>query len=287
MQKNTIIISTSLVLLGALLIYNNSQDTTKETENPKQAENINLVAKTKKTEETVPLVITPEILAIPQEQEPIIAIQEETIKETPQKKYTLSRLPDNMSIAEKKQRFNELLIPAVTSVYNELEKQYKEVQNLISTQADNKKIQELMKIYNASDEQDLLKRLRPHPKSITLAQSAMQTGWLTSRFTFIASNFFGIWSFDENEPRIQARETRDGKAIYVKKYASIEESVKDYYKLLGTSPLFEEFREQRMKTNDPFVLIQSLDKYYKDGDDYTKVLSGLIKYNKFDKYDKE
>lgn len=286
MQKNTLIIGSSLVLVTAVVIYNTSS--VEVTENKQISPH----------KETKTLRIIPQIKQIEQKIHPI-----ETFKKSPevkaninskfkikeekfQSKYKLSILPENMSIQEKKRRFKELLIPAVNAVYANLEKEYNEVKKLLKNNQDKKKIQILIKTYQAKDTTDLLQRIKPHPKSIALAQSVMQSGWATSRFTLMANNLFGIWSFDENEPRVLAHETRDGKAIYVKRYTSLQESIEDYYFLLATSPLFEEFREQKMKTDDPTILIQSLSKYYKDGDNFTKGLTELITYNKFEDYDK-
>jgi Bax protein len=47
-----------------------------------------------------------------------------------------------------------------------------------------------------------------------------------------AKNIFGMWSVDPNEPRIAASEMRSGtRTIWFKKFATIEESVREYYKL--------------------------------------------------------
>lgn len=278
MNKNKIILASSFVLLSAILVYTNFQEDEQAVAVIKAPEPVKIISK----------VQTPKIIQTTQKDK--LATEEKapapsTTKkkqEIFQTKYKLSILPENMDVKEKKQRFNELLIPAVSDVYADLEKQYHEAKSLLKDGNDSEKIKSLMKTYNAADSQDLLKRLKPHPKSIAIAQAAIQSGWATSRFTLRANNIFGVWSFDENEPRVQASEDE---AIYVKKYASLNESVRDYYKLLATSPLFEEFREEKMKTNDPYTLIKSLDKYYKEGDDYATGLNELIKYNELEKYD--
>lgn len=282
MKKNTIIISSSLALLTVALLYSTLGSGEEEPavveKNPQPTQAV--LKEEPKPIETVEKIEPAKV------QESIVVKKVEEKKKIPATQYTLSSLPENMSIQEKKQRFNELLLPAIDKVYTKLENQYNETKLLIEQEKDKEKVQTLMKSYQAKDEQDLLQRLKPHPQSVAIAQSAMQSGWATSRFTLIANNLFGVWSFDPNEPRVQANEKRDGEAIFVKKYASLQASIEDYYKLLATSPLFEEFREQKMKTNDPYILIESLDKYYKEGDDFATGLNELIKYNKLEKYDK-
>ena len=280
MQKTTLIIGSSFLSLAAVFVlYNNSQEDTinQKIQNPK------LITETP--------TVKPPIL-IEKETEEVKKIQstihiEETSKvDKLLSKYNISILPENMNVQEKKQRFKELLVPAIDDVYMSLEKQYLQVKRMVENETDTDAINTLIKEYNAKDAQDLLARLKPHPKSIAMAQAAMQSGWATSRFTLNANNLFGVWSFDENEPRVQAHETRDGEAVYVKRYESLKASVEGYYKLLATSPLFEEFREEKMTTNDSSTLIKSLDKYYKKGDDYAKGLVELIKFNKLEDYDK-
>ena len=284
MKKNKIILASSFVLLSAILVYVSVQKDEKISVVIEEPESVKILSQAK-TLEAVKTIEEDKVIV---EKTPSLRPEVKKKKEKFQTKYKLSVLPENMSVQEKKQRFNELLIPAVNHVYANLQKQYNEVKSLVENGQNNKKIKSLIKDYNAVNAQDLLTRLKPHPKSIAIAQAAIQSGWATSRFTLIANNIFGVWSFDENEPRVQANEVRDNKdeAIYVKRYASLNESVQDYYRLLATSPLFEEFRQAKMKTNDPYTLIQSLDKYYKEGDDYATGLNELIKYNELEKYDK-
>ena len=280
MKKNKIILAGSFVLLSTMLVYTVFQEDEEKITVIKEPKSVQIISKVE------PVQTTQEDKVVVEKIPPVVA-EVKKKKEKFQTKYTLSILPENMSVQEKKQRFNELIIPAVNNVYTNLQKQYDEVKLLVENKKDNKKIQSLIKDYNALNAQDLLTRLKPHPQSIAIAQAAIQSGWATSRFTLTANNLFGVWSFDENEPRVQANEVRDNndEAIYVKRYTSLNESVQDYYKLLATSPLFEEFREAKMKTNDPYTLIQSLDKYYKEGDDYATGLNELIKYNELKKYD--
>jgi len=187
-----------------------------------------------------------------------------------------------ISIKAKKDRFYKLIIPAVNQVHSELLTQY----NLILKDINSTKTQELKKIYKVETTQELLEALKPHPKSITLAQAAMESGWATSRFFLEANNIFGMWSSNKNEPRIPAKEKRAGKkTIWLKKFKTIEDSVRAYYKLLATARAYKTFRQTRFKTNDPYVIVKKLDKYSELGDEYTKKLIQVIKYNKLTNYD--
>jgi len=206
---------------------------------------------------------------------------------TQQKAYTASVVPKHMSVQEKKQRFFALLVPAVDKVYKELEKQYEETKELLKKDPKNPKIEALMKSYHAKDSQDLLMRLKPHPRSIALAQSAMESAWGTSRFMRVANNIFGVWSFNKHEPRVAAAKKRGNKTIYVKKYASITDSVRDYYKILATKKAFKEFRKHKMQTDDPYTLVKYLNHYSERGAAYGKELASMIRHNKLTKYDKD
>ena len=201
------------------------------------------------------------------------------------KHYNVSSIPNNMSVEEKKQRFFSLLVPAVNRIYKELETKYLAAKELVNKDPKNYKIKTLMKEYSAKNPQDLLVRMKPHPRSITLAQAAMESAWGTSRFLRVANNVFGVWSFNKNEPRVPAGKKRGNKTIYIKKYSSISDSIRDYYKILATGKVFNDFRTQKMKTNDPYILVKHLDKYSERGAEYGKELTSMIRYNKLTKYD--
>ncbi|MEA1956595.1 MAG: glucosaminidase domain-containing protein [Campylobacterota bacterium] len=191
----------------------------------------------------------------------------------------------SLSVKEKKQIFLNLLVPAVDEVYLELQNQYDEIKVMIDKDENNPKINRLMKSYSAKDKQDLLVRIKPHPKSVAIAQAAMESGWATSRFTKVANNIFGVWSFNKNEPRVPASQKRGSKTIYIKKYSTISDSIRDYYKVLASGKAFKEFRKQKMISDNPYELVKRLDKYSEKGAEYGKELAAMIKYNKFYRID--
>ncbi|MFO7830937.1 MAG: glucosaminidase domain-containing protein [Desulfuromonadaceae bacterium] len=190
-----------------------------------------------------------------------------------------------VSVSAKKERFLEQMVPVVEQVYNDLQKRYEKVRALLERGGKNDSIAELKREYKADTDAELLQALKPHPPSVALAQAAMESAWGTSRFFTEANNVFGVWSFNANEPRIAAGERRGDKTIWVRKYDSLEESVRDYYRLLGRSSTFEEFRELRMHSTDPHALVKKLHRYSEKKHAYGEELSAVIRYNKFTRFD--
>lgn len=164
--------------------------------------------------------------------------------------------------------------------------QYKNIEKDIKAEKNTKKIEKLKVEYQVASNDDLLKALKPHPQSIALAQAAMESSWATSRFFVKANNIFGMWSVNKNEPRIAANEKRDGtKTIWLRKFASVEDSVRSYYKLMARGKAYKEFRSLKMQTNNPHELVKKLDKYSEIGAAYGKELSQVIRFNKLIQYD--
>lgn len=192
-----------------------------------------------------------------------------------------------MTVQEKKERFRSLVVPSVNEVYADLMEQYQEVSESIQSGDDNDKIEALRIEYRASNNEELLVALKPHPKSIALAQAAMESSWATSHFFTKANNLFGVWSFNKNEPRIAAGERRKDTIVWLKKYPSIKASIRDYYRTIARGYAFSEFRKLKMETSDPYELVKKLDRYSENGDEYIKQLTSIIQYNKFYTYDQQ
>ncbi len=194
----------------------------------------------------------------------------------------------NLDVKTKKKKFFNMMLPAILISKADLDKNYKKVEKLSKAeninQQDEKWISDLKKRYRADNSYELLSRMHTHPNSIVLAQSAIETGWGTSRFFVQAMNAFGVWSYNKNEPRIKAKESRKGKAIYVKKYSSLNHTIDDYFVTLGRGP-YKKFRQQRMKVNNPLTLIKYLDQYSEIREKYVKRLRSVINYNKLQRFD--
>ena len=127
---------------------------------------------------------------------------------------TVSKTPTTISVSAKKNRFYALILPPVNKVYEELYTQYIDIKNNIDNPNYQEKIAQLKKKYRANTDEELLMALKPHPRSIAIAQAAMESAWGTSRFFKEANNIFGMWSTSAKEQRIAANEQRGGKRIY-------------------------------------------------------------------------
>ncbi len=196
----------------------------------------------------------------------------------------------NLDVKEKKQKFISMILPAILVAKINLLDIQNNVKELIkqdTSKLSNKNkiyLSNLLAKYKAKSFDQLLLRLNTHPNSIVLAQSAIESGWGTSRFFLEANNIFGIWSFNKNDDRIQAKSHRNGKATYLKKYSNLSTSIQDYFVTIGRGP-YNDFRIQRTKTNNPYKLVTYLLSYSELGEEYVKQLQLVIKKNNLTKYD--
>ena len=191
------------------------------------------------------------------------------------------------TVSQKKKDFYALMVTPLNEVYEELEIQYNEVKALIDAGTENERIERLKKKYKVDTNQKLLYALKPHPKSIAIAQGAMESAWGTSRFYEVAYNIFGVWSFNKNDKRVAAGETRGTKTIWLKKYDSAKESIEDYYLTMSRSSAFKAFKKlnHEQEHQNPYLLVKKLDRYSEKGALYGKELASMISYNDFTKYD--
>lgn len=194
-----------------------------------------------------------------------------------------------LEVSTKKQKFFDMILPAVLISKERLEERRErlaEIEAMATPDtASGVWLQEQLKRYKAKNIKQLKVKLADHPTSIILAQAALETGWGTSRFFLEGNNIFGVWSFNPKEPRMRASQTRDGKPIYVKRYGSLIEAVDDYFVTIARGGPYREFRKARLQTQDPLELIKHLNYYSEIGDEYVSRLRSLINRNKMARFD--
>jgi len=203
--------------------------------------------------------------------------------------YTRVSTLATLEVSTKKQKFFDMILPAVLISKQRLEERrarLAEIETMVTPDADSEIwLQEQLKRYKAKDIKQLKVKLAEHPTSIILAQAALETGWGTSRFFLEGNNIFGVWSFNPKEPRMRASQTREGKPIYVKRYGSLIEAVDDYFVTIARGGPYREFRKARLQTRDPLELIKHLNYYSEIGDEYVSRLRSLINRNKMARFD--
>lgn len=222
----------------------------------------------------------------PHRKSDIISIQNQMVQPII---YTKSIKLTEMSIENKKQTFINMMIPSILVAKHRIKEERKKVLKLLRQEHISKKddlwLRKKRYIFKASTVDELYERMELHPTSIVIAQAIIESGWGTSRFFEQANNVFGIWSFNEHEKRIAASKKRGDKTIYLKKYKDVEQSISDYFLLLSTKDAYKEFREKRLESQDPFILIEQLGKYSELGEAYIENLKNTIEENQLLAYD--
>jgi len=201
---------------------------------------------------------------------------------------TLSELDKD----EKKRIFLDIMIPSILMAEEKIKLKQDSViqikQKAIEgdlNHQDSIFLKRVTKEYRTDSLQYIVESLHSHPLSITLAQAAIESGWGTSRFCQEANNVFGIWSYNASEKRVRANNARGGKAIYLRKYDSVFESVYNYLETISRVHSYNKFRKARTKSDNSYQLIWYLSNYSERRYEYVKYLRDVIEHNQLDRYD--
>lgn len=200
---------------------------------------------------------------------------------------------NNFPDTHRKERYIETLLPAILVVRFNLLNEKARTETLLAkirdkdrlSQADSAFINSMYVKYKTESLKEISQKQHLHPTSIVIAQSILETGWGNSRFFLKGNNAFGIWSYNKLDNRMPASANRDGVVIYLKKYENIAQSVEDYFLTLANSWAFDEFREKRSYSENPYELIWYLNKYSELRNDYVRKVGEIIVQNNLTRYD--
>jgi len=214
-------------------------------------------------------------------------------------------LPSIKSNKRKKQIFFQSLLPMILLANNEIRlerKQLLEFRKLVysGTTLDENQLQNLRtlatryKLKSASLTSDqafkeLLLRVDTIPEELALAQAANESAWGTSRFSQLANNLFGEWTFQPGTG-IVPEGRPEGATYEVRRFENVYESIRSYLQNLNTHFAYKELRQIRAearKTNQPLdgsKLAEGLFRYSIRGDEYVKDLQSLIRLNRLDRF---
>jgi Bax protein len=90
----------------------------------------------------------------------------------------------------------------------------------------------------------LLRRLDEIPPALALAQSAIESGWGTSRFALEGNSLFGQWTYQANAGLEPSGRAPDASHL-VASFPDLRSSVRAYMRNLNSSRAYREFREAR------------------------------------------
>jgi len=144
-------------------------------------------------------------------------------------------------------------------------------------------IRNLCRRYRTTSVGGLLERVDAVPTSIILAQGALESSWGGSRFAREGNSIFGMWTW-KTAGIIPSRRDK-GKTHKVKAYESILDSVRAYHLTLNRFEPYDHFRQLRLQTDDPLILVDGLLPYSERGEDYVEEIKHIILSNELQKYD--
>ena len=120
------------------------------------------------------------------------------------------------------------------------------------------------------------------PYEMIIGQAALESGWGTSRFATKANNLFGIRTWSKDVPHLLPHGIEKWPGWGVRAFASKCDSVQEYVRLLNEHQAYVKFREARKTSNDPIVLIKTLDKFSTTTDYDKRVIRIINKIRKLE-----
>ena len=225
-----------------------------------------------------------------QDKEKVVQITQNEVKNSDyiQREVDLREL----SSVERKKAFVEMLLPAINEVHEEIKENKAIVEKLAVkeelTPEEREFCEGLFKTYKVEygNWKELQGKMVIYPASLILTQGALESGWGTSRFFREGNNIFGMWSTNPNEPRIAANGVREnGFVPHLRKYDTIEESVKDIVMTISVSDAYKAVRKLLNEDKSPSEVAHGLIKYSEEGTKYVEKVQKTLEYNEFEKYD--
>ena len=137
--------------------------------------------------------------------------------------------------------------------------------------------------------QQLLSRIDTIPADLALAQAANESAWGTSRFSRLANNLFGEWTFTPGQGIVPTGRPV-GETYEVQKFSTVYDSVRSYLHNLNTHPAYKQLRRLRSesrqagKNPEGIKLAEGLLRYSTRGEDYVKELQAMIKTNRLNRF---
>lgn len=205
----------------------------------------------------------------------------------------------------RKEIFFKSLLPMILLANNEIRRERKKVLTYYEQLQQGKQLSddqvhqlsELAKRYKVSTAsvtseqalQELILRIDTIPAELALAQAANESAWGTSRFSQLANNLFGEWTFVKGAG-IVPEGRPEGATYEVRRFENVYESIRSYLRNLNTHFAYKELRQIRAEARaageplDGEKLAEGLFRYSIRGEEYVRDLQALIRTNRLDRF---
>ena len=204
---------------------------------------------------------------------------------------TYSKVPDLSGLPpeERKRKFIDLILPSILIANEEVRYIRKSLlgitlkfqKGIPLTGREREFLSSILQRCRAKSPEEVLVKAFPVPPSLVIAQSAVETGWGTSRFFVEGNNLFGMWTFREKGSVIKAK----GSEVSLRVYPTILDSVRGYLYTLNVGWAFEGFRSQRLRSLNPLHLSNFMDFYSIERDEYVRKIKRIIRENNLTRFD--
>ena len=196
--------------------------------------------------------------------------------------------------AERKAVFLRFMLPYVLQANKRVREQRERLLTLWRNIGDDEAIQLANKAWldalfdeyrvEPGDFSSLVPRVDTVPPSLALAQSAVESGWGTSRFALEGNAPFGQWTTAAYYGIVPNRRD-DGETHKIRAFSDLNESVDSYLRNLNTHRAYRHFRQQRARLRaqnqyiDSVEIAAALTSYSKEGDAYVALVRRVIMEN--------
>jgi Bax protein len=188
------------------------------------------------------------------------------------------------------QKANEAIL-AEREMVDSFFTQFKKVRKL--EKMDQKNIEKMLEladkyeIKSVVNEKLFKRRVAPVPPSLAITQSAIETGWGSSRFFKEANNAFGQWTYSKTNGLVPNRRD-DGKTHKIRVFNSVQDSVHAYMLNLNRNEAYNGFRDLRVILGNEFngvIAASKMLNYSQRREKYIDLLREVMINNRLLRYD--
>lgn len=212
-----------------------------------------------------------------------------------------TKIEPNPKLSHKEQQFINHLLPYIRQANSKIKLQRTKLEVLYATWQKNKSLTATQTawlkglavqydikqddIHDLKFWNSLKARVNTIPVALVLAQAINESGWGRSRFAELGHNYFGVWCYHRGCGFVPKRRPK-GATYEVRRYASTQASIDDYFHAINTVTFYRHFRHQREQLQEQhkqltgLILLHSLAHYSQRGAGYESSLKQTI--NDFD-----